>query len=221
MWTKRLMLLAVIIITASCSNLDRFFKEPGKHNGIYIGTSDCALPCIFDITIGKTDFSSVANNITSQIPTNQIIEKYERYWNFWIYGTDHNKTYVTIKSIFPFPSNSITSIELSNQGQGRVISLGDMIDAGFKPTKVFRNRVSGPNSVNLLITFGKDEQIIGEVSASNSLNAQSPISDLYLANQQYSELLLDDIRAIRHYDYEIKWLGYASVDIYWANPPIR
>ena len=87
------------------------------------------------------------------------------------------------------------------------------------PSRVFRARVSGPNAVRLLITFGKQEQIAAEIVGYGSVSAESPIYELYLFSQESQPWLLDALRLIQHFDDEIAWIGFASADDYWDIPP--
>ncbi len=211
---KNIALFVLVLSNMSCSTINNFIeiKHPIIHKEVFISKSKCSLPCLFDITAGTTNYLQAAENIKNYVPEDQITENGERTSNLWIYGEDRTKIFVVVKQVFP--SDTVTIIELSTHGQGKITSIGDMISAGYKPMRVFRNRIQGPNTVNLLITFGENEEIIGVVSGSYSVNADSPIDNLFLVDSNYLQWILDDIRTIRNYDFEITWLGYASVDAY-------
>src|SRR5262249_30089787 len=97
---------------------------------------------------------------------------------------------------------------------GNVATLKDLLSSGYIPRRVFRNRVNGPNTIILLITFGDKQQIIAVVVGTGRVEPMSPIVELIVLAEQEADTLTGDIRMIDHFDYEVSWLGFASVDRY-------
>lgn len=212
---KRILVFVAMFLTASCSVIQDFFRvqEPRMRTDIYLSSSDCALPCVYGITAGVTKYSQLKEIITSHVPQAQITDESS---SFWVSGDDNTKIFITIKKALPNPTNNVLSVELSTHSEGKIISLGEMLDAGLTPQKVFLGRVSGPNAANLLIVFGDKEQIVGQIAAIDAVDSSSPITDLFLLDPENRSWLLDEVKNTRNFDQQISWLGYGSVTQYLA-----
>jgi hypothetical protein len=85
-----------------------------------------------------------------------------------------------------------------------------MLNSGYIPRRVFRNRVSGgSNSVSLLIVF--NHQILAHVSAVDYVEAASPVLEVFAISDEWYNLVLDNILEKWNFDYEIHWVGYAPI----------
>jgi hypothetical protein len=69
----------------------------------------------------------------------------------------------------------IAYIVLSAAYQNQILSLGELLDAGYQPSMTYRRRVGGPDSIGLLLVLGEEEQILAFVSDIGEITADSPI----------------------------------------------
>ena len=118
------------------------------------------------------------------------------------------------------PYRDVVALELHTYDETRILSLGHFIDSGCRPAHTYRIEATGPDTVILLLVFGASQQTIAAVDAHSSVQVDSAITDLWLVPPQSSASYLADIRAKWHFEDEIDWLGYASVDDYWAEAPL-
>ena len=171
----------------------------------------CILPCIMNIIPGTTKFAQAYSYIAFSVPKEQVVNESE----FWMKNGDQTKVFITLEGHDPRLGNDVEQINLWAQGSQGITTLGKMLNAGYIPSKVFRARVSGPNAVTLLITWGAQQQIVTIVDGSGGVSAQSPIPSMYVFSEKYQTEFLGDLRLTQHFDDEIHWLGLNTVDAYW------
>jgi hypothetical protein len=169
---------------------------------------------LYDITPGQTSRSQALNRLKA-LP--YALWDEQMPGGFWINGVTGKGIYATINGL----SYHDTVLQLLTEDEKPVLSLRQFVDAGCKPSRIYRVNATGPNAVILLLVFGQYGQIIAVVDGYFSVHADSPIASLWLLPARYSESYLGDIRMIQHFDDEIPWLGYASVEDYWALEPIN
>jgi hypothetical protein len=181
-----------------------------------IGAGSCEPPSLYGISTGQTSYRR-ALNIIAGLPKIQI-ETSDKS-NFWMDGLEGNRLYLNIDSRLPYRDD--VALELHTFDETPIFSLGHFLKSGCQPTRAYRIAATGPDTIVLLLVFGAYHQTIAAVNAHTSLHADSAITDLWLVPPQDSDNYLEDIRSKWHFDDEIAWLGYASVDDYWAEAPIR
>lgn len=164
----------------------------------------CALPCVMGIIPGQTSYSHALRIIESTIPPEQIIDN----GYFWINDVDGTRIEITVHGTGDF----ILSIELLAYPEGDVTSLGNLFAAGYTPQRVFRAR--GLDIVSLAIILGENEQVIGIISATGSVNPFSPVERLIISGQIVDDHNLYTISPLIQYYYEISWLGFAPIESY-------
>lgn len=186
---------------------------------ISFNPSGCFLPCVLNIYPGRTELSEVFNTLNTYLPHNQVSRRSELRFDVSININD-NQFFVAFDGVDSRLGTKVEQIDISLlTNKGSIITLGDLINAGYVPEKVFRNRVSGgPNTANLLVVF--DNQIVSRLLATNQINSQTPIVELTLISQQEYSLLLQRILDDWNFDYEISWLGFAPIENYLSAPGI-
>jgi hypothetical protein len=169
----------------------------------------CALPCFIGVMPGETTYTEAIRLLRAIVPKDHFVDEA----GFWLDREDGSRINGRLNTTIS-AGDYIGSIELSTWGEGQITSLGDMLDADYEPVKVFRHRSNGPNTVNLLVIFGNDMQIAANVIGTQKLDRNSPIEYMVLFGYQDRKFRLTDLRVIQHYDYEISWLGFVSVENY-------
>jgi hypothetical protein len=177
----------------------------------------CILPCIAGVIPGKTDISQAAAIINSVLP-NKLYFISDSGLSFQESPNGH-EVHLDFDGIDPREGRYVKQIQASTDGKSKLTTLGAMITAGFVPTRVFRSKVSGPDSINLLIVFGTDQQIIAYVGATKRVSPDTPIENLITTAKE--SWILDDVRMTSHFEDEITWLGFAPIDTYWNASPIN
>ncbi len=187
---------------------------PVRKNLVVFNPSGCFLPCVAGVIAGDTDFQRVETIIQSQVPNAKRINESE----FWVSqeNTD-GRLLLSVQSGDPRDGHYVHRIDLNTMDRSgiTITTLGELFDAGFVPIQVFRSRVSGPNTVNLLLVLGEKRQIIARIAPTGKVEPTTSVISLSVLAPQNREDLLGDIRAIGHWDYEIKWDGYGSIDRYF------
>jgi len=170
----------------------------------------CQLPCFNNIVPGVTTFDDALDIIhtSSSFSTTGDLIQYET--------RDNMQVNVKLVQASPTAGIYVSRIELGFDDLHQ-LTLSDIIDAGYSPSKVFRGNVAGPNALNLLLVFGHQQQIVVYLSTTEHVNAESEINRMWLIAEQDSSLTLDDIRIIQGYDQQVEWLGYESIDKYWSQ----
>lgn len=201
------LIVVVVLVLLARTDDDRIllFNPPG-----------CTLPCVLGITPGITSFDDALRVIDQTIPPQQIVSA----GSFWIKTDQGTRIDILLQRTDPREGDYVVEIQLSSDD--RITTLGTLLRSYGEPSTVFRGRVAGPNSVRLLITFEK-EPILAVIVGDHHVNAQSPVI-LILAvasNKEDRAWKLYDLRVQSHFDDEIEWLGYASVDDYWSTLPKR
>ncbi len=175
----------------------------------------CSLPCVIGITPGKTTFEQALKIAASSVPDNQIISDNE----FWIEAKGKSiRIFITLELQDP-RLEYLQQITLSTHGNGSITSLGNLLDAGYVPEQVFRSRASGPDTVALLLTFSNQPQVIVQITGYGQVEYSSPVMDIIIVDGKYRPYLLELIRAKRHFEDEVTWLGFTSVKEYQQIPP--
>jgi hypothetical protein len=220
--TKGAIIVFVSILASllsSCSVLEDHpdVQSSEQKRDLFIGTSSCALPCLFGITAGKMNYFDALAIVNSDFPEPQVIYSGS---SFWVNNTDNERIDITLHHSLPKTFDYVDHIELRSSDNDGLYSLGDVIDTWGEPVTVFRNRIAGPNSVNLLLVFRENQDIFVEASVQETCNRSTPVRSISLVAEQDSESLLVDLRSRWHYDDEIDWLGFVSVENYWEAASI-
>jgi hypothetical protein len=213
------LLILLFAVSTACNSSESFVqsKSDQKQPENLLTSSTCDLPCVFGVTVGQTLYEEALKIIAERPDANTISVDGQ----FWIAGESNRQLFVTVKRFLPAEDDTVPSVELSTHSSKPILPIGELMNSGLTPIKVFRNRVSGgPNTENLLLVLGEHQQIFAVVVVTESLNADSPITDLVLVDSQKSGWILDDIRTIWHFDDEIAWLGFAPVDDYLTTPKL-
>jgi hypothetical protein len=209
-----LVLVALLLMTlwlsgTFCSN-DR---RPTKI--LAFNPKGCFLPCVMNIVPGEDSFTESSETVASLVPDSQKVNAQE----FWVEGEGENmEIYITLKAEDPRAGDFVKLIELRFHGTGQLTTLGTLLDAGYEPDRVFRSRASGPQSIGLIITFKNQPQVIAVVAGIDRIENQSPIREIFVIAKQ-SQYVLNDIITLRHFEDEITWIGFASVEEYWQQLP--
>jgi hypothetical protein len=180
------------------------------------GAGNCEPPSLYGISVGQTSYRR-ALNIIANIPKIRV-ETSDKS-PFWTDGLSGNRIYLSIDSTLPYRDS--VGLELHTYDETPILSLGHILRSGCQPSHAYRIAVTGPDTVVLLLVFGASQQTIAVVDAHTSVHADSAITDLWLVPPRNSGEYLDDIRSRGHFDDEITWRGYASVNEYWAEAPIQ
>jgi hypothetical protein len=191
------MLVVIFILT---------FKSPS----LFFSSPTCQIPCAFNVVPGITRIEE-ANKIIGTTVKGGFITTggYIRFGNKG-----------TLLNVFLFPTdpkngNYVQSIKISSDRQNQVLSLGDLINEGYIPHRVFRNEVvANSNQINFLITFGNDDHMIAELSPQDKLNARSAIHNLTFSYAPEADWVLFGELLTGNYRDEIDWIGYADVNEY-------
>jgi hypothetical protein len=172
----------------------------------------CLLPCIFGIIPGETLYADAVEIIVSTVPINQIVG----YGMFEVRANDGTPIKVTLWSQAPGLGDSVQTIKLSAATSGgQVTTLGNLLAAGYSPHRVFlNNRTGGTNSAKLLAVFDEYMQIGAVLSADVVVSPDTPIETLLVTAQQETPQLMSDFAGLHYFDYEVGWLGFASVNRY-------
>jgi hypothetical protein len=181
-----------------------------------IGVGNCEPPSLYGISVGQTSYRR-ALNIIAGIPKIRV-ETSDKS-PFWIDGLEGNRIYLNIASTLPYRDQ--IALELHTYDETPIFSLGHFLKSGCRPTHAYRIDATGSDTVVLLLVFGQSSQIIAVVDAHTFVSADSAITDLWLVPAQSAETYLDDVRSRRHFDDEITWRGYSSIEDYWAEAPMR
>ena len=183
---------------------------------MWLGGSNCEPSSLYGIRFGQTSYRRALNIIVG-IPTIQV--NISDVSPFWIAGLEGNRLYLKVDSRLPY--RDAVGLELHTFDETPIFSLGDLIESGCQPTHAYRIRATGADTVVLLLVFGRYNQTIVAVDAHTSVHADSAITDVWLVPPQDSEAYLKDIRVSGHFDDEITWRGYSSIEDYWAEAPVR
>jgi hypothetical protein len=191
-------------------------SESGPRQILAFNPPDCILPCMVGISPGETDFSSAFGALASQ-----SVKQGEHVQGAWfeLNPTNSNSVYAAIRQTDPRLGHYVSQIYLYTLYPDKLTTLGEMLNAGYLPVRVFRHRVKGPRSVSLLVVIGEDQRIAAEVSDTVALNADSPVSALIVFSKEDREWRLGDILNSQHWDYEIDWLGFAPIEAYLNQVP--
>jgi hypothetical protein len=204
---KRLFALLLLLeLTITCSVFEM----------MSMGAGNCEPSSLYGISVGQTSYRR-ALNIIADLP--KIHVETSDKSTFWTDGLEGNRFYLNIDSTLPY--RDAVGLELHTYDETPIFSLGHVLRSGCQPSHAYRIAATGPDTVVLLLVFGASQQTIAVVDAHISGHADSAITDLWLVPPQNSEDYLDDIRLKGHFEDEIVWRGYASVDDYWAEAPIQ
>jgi hypothetical protein len=179
----------------------------------------CELPCLLNVTPGETNFDKadmlirfalVGHPILSSVPGSIV----------FLTAANTSPQFVSFAMTDAGEGRYVKQIEIASDDRGAAImTLGQMIAAGFRPVRVFRGNVNGPRWVTLLIVFGNKQPIVAMTGDRDFLSPSSPITYLIVLSPEPDslEMLLTQI----HAETEIPWFGFASVDKYLNAKPIR
>ncbi len=182
------------------------FKTPS----LFFSSPSCQIPCAFNVVPGTTPIDEANKVIGTTVKGGFITTGgYIRFSNKGILLN------VFLFSTDPRNGNYVQSIKISSGIKNEVLSLGDLINEGYIPHRVFRNNVvANSNQINFLITFGKDDDMIAEMSPQDKLNARSAIRNLTFSYAPEADWVLFGELLRGNYRDEIDWIGYAEVSDY-------
>jgi hypothetical protein len=96
----------------------------------------CLMPCIFKIVPGETNYEDTLAWINAEFSLQQQV----RPGKFWIQDDEGTQIYVTMRT---YPGvQDVTKIELTTYGEGHIVTLGQMLEAGYEPIRIFRGRLT-------------------------------------------------------------------------------
>jgi hypothetical protein len=175
---------------------------------------DCLLPCVLGIEIGKTPVEVAEGILMSAVPEEQQVSRTE----IWILGEDQTtKIYINLVPEDPRLGDYIRQISITAEDRGYITTLGQALEAGYVPSKVYRNAVNPPNSVNLLLVTNAGTPIAFWVSGFNQVDVQSPIVQI-IVTKEVSQM--NAHRVTTHFMTEIAWQGSADVEDYINALPL-
>ncbi len=177
---------------------------------------DCVLPCILGIVPGETDITSALQDLTA---TGAIPGSHTHGTSFEVKAMNGSTFYAVLRGTDPRLGRYVSQLIVYSLWPDKVTTLGEILDAGFTPVRVFRNRTNSPSIVNLLLVFGEDERIVAQVTGFGSISAESPVFSLTVLAKEDRDWRLGDILMIQHWDYEIEWKGFAPMEAYLNQAP--
>jgi hypothetical protein len=102
---------------------------------------------------------------------------------------------------------------------GKLTTLGEMLEKGYSPQRVFRYQVVGPNAISLVVVFAGDATIVAHVVGIGEIGPDSYVPFLTIVGGHGLEEVLNGyILTGASPPLEIPWLGYASGEDYWTAP---
>jgi hypothetical protein len=189
-------------------------SESQSNQLLAFSPDNCSLPCVMGVVPGETSWEQALLTVSSLVPSNQMINEQEFGVRDPITGS---QLFITLQREDPRVGDFAKSIELRTRGSSSITTLGVLLDKGYTPDRVFRARVSGPNTVPLLLTFKNTSHLVVFITGYGEVNRESPVDVLVVLAEQ-SQYVLRDIIMTRHFENEIDWIGFASVEKYWQLP---
>ncbi|KAB2860936.1 MAG: hypothetical protein F9K46_09170 [Anaerolineae bacterium] len=153
--------------------------------------------------------------IETTVPPEQIVYS----GLFWITDADGSQIFIEVKQSDPRMGIYVKQIEVNGYIDGEIATLGEFLDAGYVPSRVFRNKVNGPGGVSLFILF--DDAQTAVAIFDDFISADTPIMDLVVIAENEDEYLLGYRTFQEFFKYEISWIGYASAQEYLDLAPIN
>lgn len=184
-------------------------------------TSECRLPCFMGITPGVTTFAEAADIMG--VSRDALTIPMTTYF----YTSAGTRVDVEVRAGIPWSPMEeapIWYMVLSTDYREHILSLGDLLDAGYVPVTVYRRNLGGPDSISLLLVLGETEQVIVSVRGIGGITADSIVDRIVLVSEESSEYIRDEIRTIQGYDEKesrVEWIGYATDDEYYMLPGTR
>jgi hypothetical protein len=211
---RPLVLLAVVLLVTLSLILLR--NKPRQQQILSFNPPDCFLPCVLGIVPGKTDFYSAFQVLAS---TSVAHGSHTYGSDFELKAANSGTFDIVVRPTDPRAGHYVSQLFLYTLYPNKFATLGDMLNAGYRPVRVFRSRINGPGGISLLIVFGEDQTIAADVEGFESVNAESPIRYIHVFAREDQGSPLEDVLMIEHWDYEIDWLGYAPIDAYLNQAP--
>lgn len=186
-----------------------------KSNLLWFNPEGCYLPCVWNIVPGETSMDEAIHIIETTVPPEQIVYS----GLFWITDADGSQIFIEVKQSDPRMGIYVKQIEVNGYIDGEIATLGEFLDAGYVPSRVFRNKVNGPGGVSLFILF--DDAQTAVAIFDDFISADTPIMDLVVIAENEDEYLLGYRPFQEFFKYEISWIGYASAQEYLDLAPIN
>jgi hypothetical protein len=214
-----IVVLFLCVTVSACSVFSPFNRGDAIESMLLdFATPECRLPCFQGITPSITTFEQAAEiaGFAGDTLTIPVMMDFRTEQGIPIE--------VEIRTSLPLPldvpaidASPVSQVTLSAPFQNRILSLGDLVNAGYEPQIAYRRGVGGPNSIGLLLVLGEEEQMLAFVSDVDEISADSPVNRIVLLSPQSKIWVREDFRTIEGYDYRIEWIGYASADDYMSQ----
>ncbi|MBI5931230.1 MAG: hypothetical protein HY862_18120 [Chloroflexi bacterium] len=174
----------------------------------------CLMPCIFKLIPGETSYQDALAWVDENIPSQHHLGPQK----FWIEDESGTQIFVTLRGYEGV--RDLTKIELTTYDKGYIITLGQMLDAGYQPMRMYRGRRVGSTIAKFLIVFDGEQRILAVINADGYIADDTPIISLVMLSNTGRNIALADIQTGWGFDYEIFWQGYGSTRKY-LNSPIQ
>lgn len=174
-----LVLRFIVPVTAGFALLTGLAAGWGKVSSrptSFITANPCALPCVFGITPGTTNSDEALAIMEQVAPDNFTYSPVSATALF--FRIDGDTGSVLGQITFNLPNNSLVrSAGFSPFGaEDDLGSLGDLMAAGLRPTRVFRS--CDTFIPRMLIAFGDEAQVMAELRLGDRLRPETPITFL-------------------------------------------
>ena len=207
-------LFVAVLLGTGATQLDRLsaplrvpdFNPPG-----------CELPCVLNMVPGVTTQSEAEAILASATTFHPDAES---DYQHQLLGDTADAPYIGVKYGEGDSANNLDYVRII-PGKSNMITLGQMMAAGYKINRLVRSSYAVLNGQSVfLLTFNKNEQIIAVVIANGTLDASSEVTDIYTIGGPDQAWIFDMLRQQLHGDDIIRWVGFASVKEYLAEPAL-
>ena len=180
--------------------------------------SDCELPCVLGITPGKTSEIDAMTILDARTTYQNTIEPDYQYQ---LNGDTQVQPYIGVRYLDSDEPHTVYQIRVTTGYDQPLTTLGQLISAGHPINRVLLSRfmVGTPDDALMLFTFGPDEQLIAVATINDRVALTSEISAIYSLGQQDRDLTIEMIRHRWGANWELPWLGFASVARYRQFAP--
>ncbi len=207
-------LFVAVLFCIGATQLDRLsaaFRVPD------FNPPGCELPCVLNMIPGVTGQSEAEAILAS---STTFHPDGEPDYQHQLLGDTADAPYIGVKYDGGGFDNNLDYVRII-PGKSNMITLGQMMAAGYKINRLVRtsNAIADGQSI-FLLTFDKNEQIIAVVVANGKLDATSEVTDIYAIGGPDQAWIFDMIREQLHGDDIIRWVGFASVREYLAEPAL-
>ena len=177
----------------------------------------CELPCVLNMIPGVTAQSEAEAILAS---STTFHPDGESDYQHQLLGDTADAPYIGVKYDGGGFDNNLGYVSII-PGKSNMITLGQMMAAGYKINRLVRTSYTVANGyAAFLVTFDKNEQIIALVVANGKLESSSEVTNIYAIGGPDQAWIFDMIREQLHGDDIIRWVGFASVQEYLAEPAL-